>query len=84
MRRPDPDRGGISLTDQQTAVIRERWRANLRQAVHETDVRERKRLMSVAVAGAGISGIETSAELALEMQKEALYLDFIRPKSLSI
>ena len=28
--------------------------------------------MSVAVAGAGISGIETSAELALEMQKEAL------------
>lgn len=75
VRRPDPDRGGISLTDQQTAaVIRERWRANLRQAVHETDVKERKRLMSVAVAGAGISGIETSAELALEMQKEAALL----------
>jgi NADH:ubiquinone reductase (H+-translocating) len=71
-RRPDPDRGGISLTDLQTAaVIRERWRANLRQAVGETNPKERKRLMTVAVAGAGISGVETSAELVIEMQKEA-------------
>ncbi|PJN55315.1 hypothetical protein PAEVO_20360 [Paenibacillus sp. GM2FR] len=71
-RRPDPDRGGISLTNLQTAaVIRERWRANLRQAVGETNPKERKRLMTVAVAGAGISGVETSAELVIEMQKEA-------------
>ncbi|MEC0256667.1 NAD(P)/FAD-dependent oxidoreductase [Paenibacillus lautus] len=71
-RRPDPDRGGISLTDLQTAaVIRERWRANLRQAVGETNPKERKRMMTVAVAGAGISGVETSAELVIEMQKEA-------------
>lgn len=72
VRQPDPDQGGISLTDLQTAaVIRERWRANLRQALGEKNPKERKRLMTVAVAGAGISGIETSSELALEMQKEA-------------
>lgn len=79
IRQPDPDQGGISLTDLQTAaVIRERWRANLRQAVGETNPIERKRLMTVAVAGAGISGVETSAELALEMQKEASSLGLNR------
>ncbi|WP_460319686.1 NAD(P)/FAD-dependent oxidoreductase [Paenibacillus sp. YSY-4.3] len=72
VRQPDPDQGGIALTDPQNAeVIRERWRANLRQAVRETNFKECKRLMTVAVAGAGISGVETSAELAIEMQKEA-------------
>lgn len=34
--------------------------------------------MTVAVAGAGISGVETSAELALEMQKEASSLGLNR------
>jgi NADH dehydrogenase len=72
VRRPDPDQGGIALTDPQAAAdIRERWLANLRQAAGETNPKERKRLMTVAVAGAGNSGIETSAELALAMQKEA-------------
>lgn len=75
VRQPDPDQGGIALTDlQAAAVIQERWRANLRQATGETNPQERKRLMTVAVAGAGISGVETSAELAHEMQKEALSL----------
>ncbi|NOU71756.1 pyridine nucleotide-disulfide oxidoreductase [Paenibacillus sp. LMG 31458] len=75
VRRPDPDQGGIALTDPQAAAdIRERWRANLRQAAGETNPKERKRLMTVAVAGAGNSGIETSAELALAMQKEASVL----------
>lgn len=65
VRQPDPNQGGISLNDIHAAqAIREHWRANLRQAVDETDPMERKRLMTVAVAGAGISGVETSAELA--------------------
>lgn len=72
VRRPDLDQGGIALTEPQAAIdIRERWLANLRKAAGETNPEERKRLMTVAVAGAGISGIETSAELALAMRKEA-------------
>ncbi|AFC30629.1 FAD-dependent pyridine nucleotide-disulfide oxidoreductase [Paenibacillus mucilaginosus 3016] len=72
VRQPASDRGGIALTDPQAAAdIRERWRANLRKAAGETNREERKRLTSIAVAGAGISGVETSAELALEMRKEA-------------
>ncbi|WP_090236756.1 NAD(P)/FAD-dependent oxidoreductase [Fictibacillus solisalsi] len=83
-RQPDPDQGGISLNDLQTAkVIRERWRANLKQAASETNPKERKRLMTVAVAGAGVSGIETSAELALKMQKEALSLG-LNPSDISV
>ncbi|MGM0867495.1 MAG: NAD(P)/FAD-dependent oxidoreductase [Bacillota bacterium] len=75
VRRPDPDQGGIALTDPQAAAdIRERWRANLRKAADESNLEERKRLMTIAVTGAGISGIETSAELALAMRKEAAAL----------
>jgi NADH dehydrogenase len=84
VRRPDPDQGGIALTDPQAAAdIRERWRANLRKAAGETNPKERKRLMTVAVAGAGISGIETSAELALEMQKEASSLG-LNPSDITV
>lgn len=72
VRRPDPAQGGIALTDPQAASdIRERWHANLRKAADEMNPDERKRLLSVVVAGAGISGIETSAELALAMREEA-------------
>ncbi len=75
VRQPDPDQGGIALTDPQTAAdIRERWRSNLRKAADETNPKERKRLMTIAVTGAGISGIETSAELVLAMRKEAAAL----------
>jgi NADH dehydrogenase len=84
VRQPDPDQGGISLTDLQTAaVIRERWRANLQKAVNEKNPKERKRLMTVAVAGAGISGIETAAELASQMQKEASSLG-LDPSDISV
>jgi len=75
VRRPDPDQGGIALTDPQAAAdIRERWRANMRKAAGEMNREERKRLMTIAVAGAGISGIETAADLALAMRKEATAL----------
>ncbi|WP_028782338.1 NAD(P)/FAD-dependent oxidoreductase [Thalassobacillus devorans] len=75
VRRPDHDQGGIALTDPETvAAIREGWQDNLRKAAEETNPVAQKRLMTVAVAGAGISGIETSAELALSMRKEATAL----------
>ncbi|CRK83149.1 FAD-dependent pyridine nucleotide-disulfide oxidoreductase [Neobacillus massiliamazoniensis] len=75
VRGPDPDQGGIALTDQQAAAdIRERWRDNMRKAADETNPEERKRLMTIVVAGAGISGIETSADLAIAMRKEAAVL----------
>jgi len=84
VRRPDPDQGGIALTDPKAAAdIREHWRANLRKAADETNTEERKRLMTIAVAGAGISGIETSAELALAMRKEAMALG-MNPSDASI
>jgi NADH dehydrogenase len=84
VRQPEPGRGGIPLTDPQAAAdIRKRWRANLRKAVGETNPEERKRLMTVAVTGAGISGVETSAELALEMQKEASSLG-LNPSDISV
>ncbi|MDR5002088.1 NAD(P)/FAD-dependent oxidoreductase [Brevibacillus parabrevis] len=84
VRRPEPDRGGIALTDPlAAAAIRERWHANLRKAVCEMNPEERKRLMSIAVAGAGISGVETSAELALEMRREASSLG-LNPSDISV
>lgn len=84
VRQLEPDQGGITLTDPQAAVdIRERWRANLRKAASEMNPEERKRLMTIAVAGAGISGVETSAELSLEMRKEASSLG-LNPSDISI
>ncbi|MFD0695436.1 NAD(P)/FAD-dependent oxidoreductase [Paenibacillus sp. GCM10027628] len=84
VRRPDLDQGGIALTDPQAAAnIREHWRVNLRKAADETNPEERKRLMTIMVAGAGISGIETSAELALAIQKEAAALG-LNPSDASV
>jgi NADH dehydrogenase len=84
VRQLEPDRGGIALTDPHAAVdIREHWRANLRKAAGEMNPEERKRLMTIAVVGAGISGVETSAELALEMQKEASSLG-LNPSDISV
>ncbi|KGE20167.1 NAD(P)/FAD-dependent oxidoreductase [Paenibacillus wynnii] len=78
LRQPEPWQGGMALASIDHArKIREAWRANLKKAVGETNVHERKKLMSIAVAGAGISGIETSAELAHYVREdaEALGLD---------
>ncbi|MBO8164527.1 MAG: FAD-dependent oxidoreductase [Brevibacillus sp.] len=47
----------------------------MRKAAKETDAVERKRLLTVAVSGAGITGIETSAELAQAMHQEAAALN---------
>lgn len=84
VRRPDPVQGGIALTDPQAAAdIRERWLANLQKAARETSPEERKRLLTGVVAGAGISGIETSAELALAMREEASALG-LNPSDISV
>ncbi|UVI30151.1 NAD(P)/FAD-dependent oxidoreductase [Paenibacillus spongiae] len=72
VRQPDSEQGGIALTGLEAAMkIRAAWRMNLTKAAGETNDEERRRLMTVAVAGAGISGIETSAELAYSVQADA-------------
>jgi NADH dehydrogenase len=72
VRQPDPAQGGMALASLDAAQkIREAWRANLKKAVSETYAKERQRLMTIAVAGAGISGIETSAELAHFIREDA-------------
>lgn len=43
----------------------------MRQAAEATDPVEKQRLLTTVVVGAGISGIETSAELAWFMRQEA-------------
>ncbi|MFJ8526647.1 NAD(P)/FAD-dependent oxidoreductase [Bacillus sp. NPDC094106] len=75
IRKPSPEQGGIALTDLNAAAnIRQEWQTNLLKAAEETNTFERERLLTVAVAGAGISGIETAAELAYTMKKEAVTL----------
>jgi len=72
VRQPETAQGGIALSDLDAALkIREAWRENLKKAVRETDPQKRQQLLTIAVAGAGISGIETSAELAWAVREEA-------------
>lgn len=75
VRQPDPDQGGMALASLDAAwKIREAWRANIKKAAKETNAKERQRLMTIGVAGAGISGIETSAELAHFVREDAQQL----------
>lgn len=84
VRQPDPNEGGIALTDMQAAKeIQERWRSNLRTAAREKNSEEKKRLMTIVVAGAGISGIETSAELTHAMREEAKALG-LNPSDIAV
>ncbi|WP_409347352.1 NAD(P)/FAD-dependent oxidoreductase [Paenibacillus sp. MBLB4367] len=84
IRHTDPKQGGIALTGlEAAAAIRRTWRDNLRQAVQEKRPEKRQQLLTLAVAGAGISGMETSAELAYAMRKEAKSLG-LDPKAVKI
>ncbi|WP_339265726.1 FAD-dependent oxidoreductase [Paenibacillus sp. FSL R5-0470] len=75
VRQPDPDQGGMALASLDAAwKIREAWRANIKKTVKEKNSKERQRLMTIAVVGAGISGIETSAELAYFFRNDAVSL----------
>ncbi|WP_203246379.1 NAD(P)/FAD-dependent oxidoreductase [Sporosarcina beigongshangi] len=72
VRQPDREQGGMPLATLDSALkIRGVWLANMKQAVTATSAKERERLMTVAIAGAGISGIETAAELAHYIRKDA-------------
>ncbi|MGG4496514.1 NAD(P)/FAD-dependent oxidoreductase [Brevibacillus reuszeri] len=75
IRQAEPEQGGIALSSVEAAeTIRETWLANMQKAVRETNPEERQRLLTVTIAGAGISGIETAAELAYAMHEEAARL----------
>ncbi|RJE87467.1 pyridine nucleotide-disulfide oxidoreductase [Paenibacillus sp. 1011MAR3C5] len=72
VRQPASEQGGIALADLDSARrIRETWQHNLEKAARESDSQERQRLLTIAVAGAGISGMETAAELAHYARAEA-------------
>ncbi|MDF2722049.1 MAG: dehydrogenase [Paenibacillus sp.] len=72
VREPEPAQGGVALTDLAAAEsIRQTWTGNLTKALNENNAQERRRLMTISVAGAGISGIETAAELASVVREEA-------------
>lgn len=84
VRQPDQLQGGIPLANFEDAnTIRTFWHENLQKASQEKDEKERQRLMTIAVAGAGISGIETSAELAYWVQEDAKQMG-LNPKSVKI
>ncbi|WP_342566154.1 FAD-dependent oxidoreductase [Paenibacillus sp. FSL R7-0345] len=72
IRQPDPEQGGIPLTSLENAQkIRSKWLRNLELAAAEIEPGERDRLLQIAIAGAGISGMETAAELAYYARKDA-------------
>ena len=71
-RQATAEQGGIALDGLEAAGrIRQRWQTNMKLAAAETNAEERRRLLTAAVAGAGITGIETAAELAHAMRLEA-------------
>lgn len=66
------DCGGISLKDVQSAKdIEDSWHKNFDKAKYTENESERKALLSVAIVGAGITGIETATELAYAMKDYA-------------
>lgn len=74
VRDPSRQRGGMALTGPDAArTIGGRWRDNV-VAAQSARGDERRRLLSVAVVGAGITGVETAAELAVAMRAEAARL----------
>lgn len=84
VRQPDPEQGGMPLATLDGALkIRSVWLANMKQAVMATNTKERERLMTIAIAGAGISGMETAAELAHYIRKDAEQLG-LDPKEIKI
>jgi NADH dehydrogenase len=72
IREAAPEQGGISLKDLQSArKIRSTILENISRARNESDEMRRRQLLTVAVAGAGITGIETSAEIGFWLKEEA-------------
>ncbi|GLX66474.1 putative oxidoreductase [Paenibacillus glycanilyticus] len=72
-REAEAGLGGITLSGKEAASrIKEQWMHNMRAARLEDKAEERQRLLTAAVAGAGITGIETASELAYAMKEEAV------------
>jgi len=71
--REQPDgAGGIPLSSlANAAALRQLLENNVRLAAATRSADEKARLLTVAVAGAGISGIETSAEIAHWLRERA-------------
>jgi NADH dehydrogenase len=64
--------GGISLTDIQAAKrIEDTWQYNFEQAKNSENIATKRALLSMAVVGAGITGIETATELSYAMRNHA-------------
>lgn len=84
IRQPDPEQGGIPLTSLENAQkTRSKWLSNLEQAAAENEASQRERLLQIIIAGAGISGMETAAELAYYARKDAERLG-LDPKAVKI
>ncbi|MCM3626951.1 FAD-dependent oxidoreductase [Paenibacillus glycanilyticus] len=70
-RKTEAGLGGIALEGMDAAVrIRDQWIHNMEAALPENK-EGRERLLTAAVAGAGMTGIETASELAFAMREEA-------------
>jgi NADH:ubiquinone reductase (H+-translocating) len=75
VRRVPESQGGFTLSSEHEAErIRAAIDSNLRIACAERDSVRREALSSVTVVGAGISGVETAAEIARAMAKKAAEL----------
>ncbi|MEK3884662.1 FAD-dependent oxidoreductase [Paenibacillus sp. PL2-23] len=84
IRQPVPELGGIALSSLENAErIRREWQARLVQAAKETDLEERERMLRIVIAGAGISGMETAAELAYYARQDAKAIG-LDPEGVSI
>ncbi|MEW9701055.1 NAD(P)/FAD-dependent oxidoreductase [Paenibacillus sp. SI8] len=67
-----PEQGGISLTDMDSsASIRAQLEHGVDSARQASEDAERRRLLSVAVVGGGITGIETTSELVCGLRNKA-------------
>lgn len=71
IREVPPEKGGFLLRNVEDAQkIRKHILANIVQAKMEPDLLKRKKLLTLSVIGAGLSGIETAAELCCWLKKE--------------
>ncbi|NEN81602.1 NAD(P)/FAD-dependent oxidoreductase [Paenibacillus elgii] len=69
---PTPEQGGIPLTSVAAAEqIRNELKRKVEQARLEREPSQQKSLLSVAVVGGGITGMEASAEIAYWLKREA-------------
>ncbi|MCD1258667.1 FAD-dependent oxidoreductase [Paenibacillus athensensis] len=68
----EPEQGGVSLVDEASAArIRELLEQQLDAAARAPGEAEQRALLSVTVAGGGITGIETACELAHALRSRA-------------